>query len=119
MPTTYKVLGQVSPSASTDIDLYSVAAPTQAVISTISICNRANTDATYRIAVRPNGTAIASGGSISNNANYLVYDAIIPANTTTAYTMGLTLGGATGSDFVSVRSSNGSVSFQAYGSEIS
>jgi hypothetical protein len=40
MPTTYKVLGQAAPTANTLTDVYTVPSATQAVISTITVCNQ-------------------------------------------------------------------------------
>jgi len=108
MATTYKVLGQSNPSATTLTTLYTCPAATQTVISTISICNQAGTSGTYRIAVRPNGAAIAP-------EHYVVYDATIQANTTAAYTLGLTIDA---SDVISVYASASTMSFNAFGSEI-
>jgi hypothetical protein len=108
MATTYKVLGQSNPSATTATTLYTCPASTQTVISTITICNQAGTSGTYRIAVRPNGATLAT-------EHYIVYDAILLANTTTAYTLGLTIDA---SDVVTVYASTTSFSFNAFGSEI-
>jgi hypothetical protein len=108
MATTYKVLGQSNPSATTPTTLYPCPALTQTVISTITICNQAGTAGTYRIAVRPNGATLAP-------EHYVVYDATIQANTTTAYTLGITIDA---SDIVTVYASSASMSFNAYGSEI-
>jgi len=108
MATTYKVLGQSNPSATTLTTLYTCPAATQTVISTISICNQAGTSGTYRIAVRPNGASVAP-------EHYVVYDATIQANTTAAYTLGLTIDA---SDVVSVYASASTMSFNAFGSEI-
>jgi hypothetical protein len=55
MAITYKVLAQSAPSATTNTDVYTVGAGNQTTISTITMCNRAATAATYRIAVRPDG----------------------------------------------------------------
>ena len=46
MATNYKVLGQSIPSATTATTLYTVPAATQAVVSTITVCNQAATAAT-------------------------------------------------------------------------
>ena len=108
MATTYKVLGQSNPSATTATTLYTCPAATQTVISTISICNQASTSATYRIAVRPNGATLAP-------EHYVVYDATIQANTTAAYTLGLTIDA---SDVVTIYASASTMSFNAFGSEI-
>jgi hypothetical protein len=108
MATTYKVLGQSNPAATTATTLYTCPASTQTVISTITICNQAGTSGTYRIAVRPNGATLAP-------EHYVVYDATIQANTTAAYTLGLTIDA---SDVVTVYASSTSLSFNAFGSEI-
>lgn len=108
MATTYKVLGQSNPSATTATTLYTCPASTQTVISTITICNQAASSGTYRIAVRPNGATLAT-------EHYIVFDAPIQANTTTAYTLGLTIDA---SDVITVYASSATFSFNAYGSEI-
>jgi len=109
MPTTYKVLGQSAPSATTATTLYTVPAATSAVTSTVVACNRGTAEGTYRIAVRPAGAVLA-------NQHYLVYDAALPATSTDAITIGLTL--AT-TDVVTVYASSANFSFSLYGSEVS
>ena len=108
MPTTYKVLGQVNPSATTATTLYTTPSATQTVVSTISVCNQASTAATFRIAVRPAGASLAA-------QHYVVYGATVPASDSTMITVGLTL--AT-TDVVTVYASSANLSFNAYGSEI-
>jgi hypothetical protein len=109
MPTTYKVLGQVAPSATTNTTLDTVPSATQAVVSTIAVCNRAASAATYRIAVRPAGATLA-------NEHYIAYDAPLAANDSTFITIGITLGAT---DVITVYASNANLSFNAFGSEIS
>lgn len=109
MPTTYKVLGQTAPSATTATTLYTVPSATATVVSTITICNQNATAITYRISVRPAGAA-------QTTAMYLAYDVSLPANATDTLTLGLTL--AT-TDVVTVYASATAVAFNAYGSEIS
>jgi glucose-6-phosphate dehydrogenase assembly protein OpcA len=109
MPTTYKVLGQSIPSATTATTLYTVPSSTSTVISTITVCNQAASAGSYRIAVRPAGATLAT-------SHYVAYDVAIAANDTTALTLGLTL--AT-TDVVTVYASSASMSFAAFGSEIS
>ena len=108
MATTYKVLGQVNPSATTATTLYTVPSAKSAVVSTISVCNQAGTAATFRIAVRPAGASLAA-------EHYIVYGATVPASDSTMLTVGLTL--AT-TDVVTVYASSANLSFNAYGSEI-
>lgn len=109
MPTIYKVLGQSAPAATTLTTLYTVPSATDAVVSTIAICNRAGTSATYRIAVRPAGAAVA-------NQHYIVYGATVAASDSVLLTLGLTLDTT---DVISVYASTADLSFSAFGSEIS
>ena len=108
MATTYKVLGQSNPSATTATTLYTVPSVTQTVVSTITVCNQAATAATYRIAVRVNGATLAA-------TQYVAYDVSLPANATDTLTLGLTLGAA---DVITVYASTATMSFSAFGSEI-
>jgi len=109
MATAYKVLGQIAPLATTATAIYTVPSATQAVVSSIAVCNRAGTAATFRLSVRPDGATLA-------NQHYLVYDAQVPANDTIILTIGVTLDAA---DVLEAYASSGDVTFQAYGSEIS
>ena len=109
MPTTYKVLGQSAPSATTDTTLYTVPAATQTVVSTIVVSNRSATSASYRIAVRPAGAGIS-------NQHYLAYDVAVGGGDSTTLTLGITLGAT---DVITVRASTADMSFSAFGSEIS
>lgn len=108
MPTTYKVLGQVAPSAVTNTTLYTVPAATQTVISTISICNRGSSSAVYRIAIRIAGSALS-------DEEYIIYDAAAPAQDTIFLTLGISLAAT---DVVTVYTSLATLSFNAFGSEI-
>ena len=109
MATVYKVLGQSNPSATTATSLYTVPASTSAVVSSISVANLTATAATFRIAVRPAGETLA-------NKHYIGYDITVGASDSTVITVGLTL--AT-TDVITVYASTATLSFQAFGSEIS
>lgn len=108
MATTYKTLAQSAPSATTNTDVYTVGAGKQAIISTITVCNRSATAATYRIAIRPDGATLA-------NQHYIAYDATAPANDTIALTLGVT---CDASDVVTVYASTANLSVNLFGSEI-
>jgi hypothetical protein len=108
MATTYKVLGQSAPAATTNTSLYTVPELTQTIVSTLTICNRGNTAATYRVAVRPDGATLA-------NEHYLAFDTILDSNNTTALTLGMTLDAG---DIITIYASNTNFSFTAFGSEI-
>ena len=109
MPNVYKVLAQSNPSATTATTLYTVPSATSSVISTITVCNQAASAGSFRIAVRPAGATLAA-------VHYVAYDVALAANDTTALTLGLTLAAT---DVVTVYASSATLSFHAYGSEIS
>ena len=108
MATTYKVLGQVAPSATTATTLYTVPSATQAVVSTIVIANQTTSAATFRIAVRVAGAALTA-------AQYVAYDVTVGASDSTALTLGITMGAT---DVLTVYGSTATLSFTAFGSEI-
>ena len=109
MATSYKVLGQLAPSATTATGLYTVPASTDTVVSTIVVCNRAATSGTFRIAIRPAGETLA-------NKHYIAYDVSADANSLTTITIGITLDTT---DVITVYASSADFSFSAFGSEIS
>ena len=108
MATTYKVLGQSNPSAASDTTLYTVPGSTSTVVSTIVVANL-GTSGTYRIAIRPAGASIA-------NEHYIAYEGALNANDSITWTLGVTLAAT---DVITVRASNTSFAFNAFGSEIS
>jgi len=108
MATSYKVLGQTAPAATTATTLYTVPAATEAVISTISVCNRGADAGTFRIAVRPDGATLA-------DEHYIAYDVALDASATIPWTIGITMGDT---DIITVYASSADISFNAFGSEI-
>jgi hypothetical protein len=106
MATTYKVLGQSAPSATTNTDIYTVPSATSTVVSTIAVCNR-STSTTFRIAIRPAGAAIA-------NQHYIVYDNYVNQYETVFLTIGATLAAT---DVVTIYAGAANLSFSLFGSE--
>ena len=109
MATAYKVLGQANPAATTATTLYTVPSSTSTVVSTVVICNQTATAATFRLSVRPAGAAQTA-------AMYVAYDVTVGASDSTALTLGITM--AT-TDVLTVYGSTATLSFTAFGSEIS
>ncbi len=110
MATSYKILGQAEPADTSNADLYTVPASTEAIISTLVVSNSTAIDASFRIFVREAGATAAT-------SNAIAYDTIIGANTQVAFTLGLTL---SATDIITVRSSTGNaLAFSAFGSELS
>lgn len=108
MAITYKVLGQVNPSATTATTLYTVPSATSVVVSTLNICNQAASAATFRIAIRPAGETL-------DPKHYISYGTSVPANDSVTLTIGITLAET---DVVTVYASTSTVSFNLFGSEI-
>lgn len=103
---TYKVLGQLKPSAATLSTLYTAAA--QTVVSTITVCNLSSTATTFRIAVSPAGASI-------DDKHYVYYDVTIAGNDTFAATLGMAL---ESTDVIRVYATLATLSFNAFGSTI-
>lgn len=110
MTTTYKILGQLAAASATTETIYTVgtATGTEAVVSTITICNRGTAATTYRLAIRPDGTAVG-------NNHYIAYDASVAGNDTIALTLGVTMNA---SDILSAYAGNANLTFNAFGAEV-
>lgn len=109
MATVYKILGQSNPSSATSTDLYTVPAAKSTVVSTITVCNQLTTDATFRISIAEAGVAISG-------KQYIAYDAAIRGGGFVTLTLGITMDTT---DKIRVYASTASLSFCAFGSEIS
>ena len=75
MAQTYKRLGAINPSANTQTNVYVVPASTEAIVSTIAICNQDSTNVSYSLIMMPSG-AYASPAAA---ANYVVRGGVVPA----------------------------------------
>jgi hypothetical protein len=109
MAISYKVLGQINPSANTLATLYTVPFATNTVISSVTICNLSNVASAFSIAVSPAGAALV-------NQHYVNFNTSVPGNDTVALTLGMTLAAT---DVLSCNANTSTVSFNAFGSEIS
>jgi alpha-tubulin suppressor-like RCC1 family protein len=107
MAISYLVLGQIIPPANAATNLYTVPPYISTVVSTIAVCNQANTPTTFSLSIRPAGATVET-------KHYLNYNTAIAGNDTIALTLGITL--AT-TDVVTATSASGTVSFVAFGAE--
>lgn len=107
MATIRKVLGQISPDATTNTTLYTVPSATDTVVSSIVVCNRGAAETYFRVAVRPAGEAL-------ENKHYIYYDTIVASGDTFAATLGLTLAAT---DVVTVYATLATLSFNLFGQE--
>jgi len=108
MATIYKVLGQSTPTAATLTTAYTVPGSTEAVVSSLTICNRSSTATAFRIAILPGGGSVA-------DTDYIYYDLPIAGNDTFIATIGATLEAAS---IIQVYNTLATVSFNIYGSQI-
>jgi len=100
------ILGQVAPGATTATTLYTCPSSTKTVLN-ILLCNRGATSATFRIALRKSGAALA-------NEHYVVFDETIAANKPYEVTVGISVAAT---DEVEVFASSANLSFSAFGDE--
>lgn len=103
-----KIIAQLSPTANTLTDAYTVPANTSTTLSSICICNTNSFVTYFRISV-------AKGGVVDNPSQYIYYDLPIAGNDTFIATIGLTLAS---SDVIRVRSFDTAVAFNFSGIEI-
>ena len=108
MAEALKVLGQVSPAATTLTTLYTVPANTRTAASSVVVANRSATATSFRI-------SIAVGGAADDNKQYLYYDTPIAGNDTFVATIGISL--AEG-DVVRVYATLATLSFNLFGIEV-
>lgn len=108
MTQTHKVLAQSKPSAASLTDAYTVPASTQAIVSTITVCNQSATPTSFRI-------QLAVAGAASDTKQYIAYDAFIDGYETKSLTLGI---GLAATDVVRVYNTLATCSFNLTGVEI-
>lgn len=106
MSETYKVLGQLNPSATTLTTLYTVPAATATIVSSVVVANR-SVATSFRLSV-------AVAGAADDNKQYLFYDVPIGANESKPFTLGLTLAAT---DVVRAYATLATLSFNLFGVE--
>lgn len=109
MATTYKILGQVSPTANTLSNVYVVPAATEGIVNSIIISNQTASNASFSIVVRPIDQSLDS-------KHFIVRGCVVPASDTMTMTLSLTLPANT---ILAANTNSSSISFGAYGVEIS
>lgn len=104
---TPKNLIQTALAATTLTDLYDVPAATSTVVSSVVVCNRGGTIATFRLAV-------ALAGASDASEQYLYYEQPIEPNDTFIATIGMTL---QATDVIRGFASNANISMNGFGVE--
>ena len=108
MPTSYKLLGQISPSANTLTNVYSTGS-SSAIVGTITIHNFSDSNASYSLVVRPTAQALAT-------EHFIIRGGVLPARELITITGAVTMNANT---ILVANTNSGSISFNAYGVEIS
>jgi hypothetical protein len=108
MAIRYRVLGQKSPAAGQDWNIYTVNGTKDAIINCITVANRDANAATYRISVRPDSAALTTD-------HYIAYDVQIGSNSSVSLNLGITMDT---NDVITVQSSTALVTFAVFGAEI-
>ena len=108
MPDTYKILGQVNPTANTLTNVYVTGTSSSAVVSTITIHNFSDANSSYSIVVRPNNESLG-------NKHYVIRGGIIPAREMLSIMGAVTMNAGV---ILAANTNGSSVSFNAYGVEI-
>ena len=83
MVDALKILGQISPPATTEEAIVSASKPS--IVSTLFVCNTTASAVTYRLWIR-------KGAEDTATKQYIYYDDELQANETIAVTAGITLG---------------------------
>lgn len=114
MATNYKILGQAAPTVTTDVDVYTVGAGKESVVSTIVVTNVNTAAANATIYIRK---YVSGELESANLKNTLIKAASVPVADFKAITIGITLAAG---DTITVASGTASaLAFQVFGSEIS
>ena len=108
MISSYKVLGQVKPAATTDTTLYTVPASTETVVSTLSVTNMSASAASFRVRIKVNNAA-------DDDKQYLAFNAPVDGNDVLLLTFGASLAAG---DVVRVYGSTADLVFQLFGTEL-
>jgi hypothetical protein len=111
MAQNFKRLGAINPTANTQTNVYVVPAATEAVISTITVCNQSADNASFSL-IQMIASEFASPAPA---ATFLVRGAVVPAADTLVLTMGIT---ANAGSIIAANTNSPNISFGAFGSEI-
>ena len=111
MPQNFKRLGAINPSANTQTNVYIVPAATEAVISTITVCNQSAVNSSFSLIYMVNSEYSAPAPA----ASFLIRGAVVPAADTLVLTMGLT---ANANSILAANTNSPNISFSVFGSEL-
>lgn len=109
MATTYKYSqAQGTSSTGTYTTVYNTPASTQAVVSSLVICNASSSNVTVRV-------GLDTTAGTPSSSEFLVYDATIAGNDTVSLTLGISMDA---DKYIRASSSSSACVFSAFVSEI-
>ena len=108
MAQTYEILGQLAPSANTLTNVFVTGASSSAIVGTITLHNFSDANASYSLVVRPINESLA-------NKHFIIRGGVLPAREMISITGAVTMNA---NAILAANTSGGSVSFNAYGVEI-
>lgn len=108
MAQTYEILGQLAPSANTLTNVFVTGASSSAIVGTITLHNFSDANASYSLVVRPINETLA-------NKHFIIRGGVLPAREMISITGAVTMNA---NAILAANTSGGSVSFNAYGVEI-
>lgn len=108
MAQTYEILGQLSPTANTLTNVFVTGASSSAIVGTITLHNFSDANASYSLVVRPINETLA-------NKHFIIRGGILPAREMISITGAVTMNA---NAILAANTNGGSVSFNAYGVEI-
>ena len=108
MAQTYEILGQLAPSANTLTNVFVTGASSSAIVGTITLHNFSDANASYSLVVRPINESLA-------NKHFIIRGGVLPAREMISITGAVTMNA---NAILAANTNGGSVSFNAYGVEI-
>jgi|TARA_R100001530_G_scaffold42008_1_gene32067 hypothetical protein len=109
MTDVIKSLGQLAPAATTVTTLYTAPNLTQTTVSSLVVCNRDGSAATFRVSFHV-------AGASADDKQYLFYDKAISGNETITVVIGMCFAQT---DVIKVYASTTNLSFNLFGVETS
>ncbi len=109
MAQAHKILGQLSPTANTLTNVYVTGASSSAIVGTITIHNFSDSNSSYSLVVRPINEALSA-------KHFIIRGGVLPAREQITITGAVTMNS---SAILAANTNGGSVSFNAYGVELS
>lgn len=108
MANSYKILGQLQPTPNALTNLYVTGASASAIVSALTITNLTDSNSSYSLVVRPINESLG-------DKHYIIRGGVLPGREQITISSAATMN----SNVILAANTNGtSVSFQAYGAEI-